>query len=148
MLQIPFLMFSRVGESASTIYKNDFCSLERADHTFCVFTNGRGRFYYSQNVFTYWYARRFHHLCFHEWEKALLLFAKCILISAAGPTVYVFTNGRRCFCYSRNDFYSLTWASPLICVFASGRRRFYYSQNVFLLISAPPVLSFVFLRFY
>ena len=51
MLQIPFLMFSRVGESASTIYKNDFCSLERADHTFCVFTNGRGRFYYSQNVF-------------------------------------------------------------------------------------------------
>ena len=77
ILQIPFLMFSRVGEGASTIYKNALCSLMRADHTFCVFTNGRGRFYYSQKRFL-------------------------PIGTRAGSITCVFTSGRRRFYYSQN----------------------------------------------
>ena len=58
-------------------------------------------FYYSENVFLVSTSRPFHHSCFHDWKKVLLLFVKICLLAGTGPIINAFTSGRRRLHYSQ-----------------------------------------------
>ena len=48
-------------------------------------------------------SRPFHHSCFHDWKKVLLLFVKICLLAGTGPIINAFTSGRRRLHYSQKN---------------------------------------------